>query len=77
MVRGNADDENFGPAGVMLERVEFKNINADKSVRGAAVDLSEMQDYDFLNDVTFSGIHSENEALLISDKIKKEGVKVL
>lgn len=76
VVRGNADDENFGPAGVMLERVEFKNINADKSVRGAAVDLSEMQDYDFLKDVTFSGIHSENEALLISDKIKKEGVKV-
>ncbi len=76
VVRGNADDDNFGPAGISMERVVIRNVTAADSVRGAAVDLSEMQDTDFLKDVTFENIRGAHGTLVIADRISKEGVTV-
>lgn len=74
VVRGNADDENFGAHGICMERVTVRNVFAAPSVRGTAVDLTEMQDTDFLRDVTFENIHGTGEPVRIADNIETEGV---
>lgn len=76
VVRGNADDDNFGPPGIRMERVTIRNVYADDSVRGCAVDLTEMQDTDFLKDVTFENIRGTGETVRIAEHIPTEGVCV-
>ncbi len=75
VVRGQADDDNFGPPGIRMERVTIRNVLADDSVRGCAVDLTEMQDTDFLKDVTFENIRGRGEPVRIADHIMTEGVR--
>ena len=54
--RGDSDDPNFPEDGITLERVMFKNIVADKTVKGSAVDFSYMRDSDFISDAVIDGL---------------------
>ena len=54
--RGDSDDPNFPEDGITLERVVFKNIVADNTVKGSAVDFSIMRDSDFVSDTVIDGL---------------------
>ena len=54
--RGDSDDQNFPEDGITLERVMFKNIVADKTVKGSAVDFSYMRNSDFVSETVIDGL---------------------
>ena len=54
--RGDSDDPNFPEDGITLERVMFKNIVADKTVKGPAVDFSYMRNSDFVSETVIDGL---------------------
>lgn len=48
--RGDSDDPNFPEDGISLERVIFKNIVADDTLKGAVIDFTSMRPDDFIKE---------------------------
>ena len=67
--RGESDDPNFPDEGISMERVIFKNIYADKSLKGAVIDIEEMRPDDFIKDCYVDGLYydGDNERILCKE----------